>query len=250
MGKILFLDETGDHSLTKIDAQYPVFGLCGIIVEDSYHDTALTDRLNDFKVALFGNREIILHTADFTRNQKGFEDMANHDFRVRFFSELETLIAKLDFKIVACVVRKEEHLRKYRLRALDPYLFSLSLLVERFIFECGSLGGTIIAESRDPTLNNALELAFLDLKIRGTEYISPTKIQKRIRNFTIREKQENIAGLQLADVVATPIGRHTIGKRTYPSYCDQGDFFSGLRVKFRQDSAGKIDGMGLIVLPK
>jgi hypothetical protein len=250
MAKILFLDETGDHSLTKIDAQYPVFGLCGIIAEETYHDTVLTDKLNAFKVAFFGNREIILHTADFTRNQRGFEDMSNHDFRVRFFAELEKLIAELDFKIVACVVRKEDHLRKYRLRALDPYLFSLSLLVERFIFECGSQGGAIIAESRDPTLNNSLELAFLDLKIRGTDYISATKIQKRIRSFTIREKQENIAGLQLADVVATPIGRHAIGKRTYPAYCGQGDFFSILRGKFRQDAAGKIDGMGLIVLPK
>jgi hypothetical protein len=250
MAKILFLDETGDHSLTKIDAQYPVFGLCGIIAEETYHDTVLTDRLNAFKIALFGNRDIILHTADFTRNQRGFENMVDHDFRVRFFVELEKLIAELDFKIIACVVKKEDHLLKHGLRAIDPYLLSLSLLVERFIFECGSQGGTIIAESRDPTLNNTLELAFLDLKIRGTDYIPANKIQKRIRSFAIHEKQENIAGLQLADVVATPIGRHSIGKPTYPAYCSRGDFFSVLKGKFRQDATGKIDGLGLIVLPK
>ncbi len=122
MAQILFLDETGDHSLTKIDPQYPIFGLCGIIAEDTYHDTILTDKLNAFKVALFGNREIILHTADFTRNQRGFEGMSDHDFRARFFVELEKLIAELDFKVVACVVRKDDHLRKYRLGALDPYI--------------------------------------------------------------------------------------------------------------------------------
>jgi len=96
--------------------------------------------------------------------------------------------------------KKEDHLQRYGLNAIDPYLLSLSVLVERFIFECGSAGGTIVAEGRSPTLNNALELAFLDLKIRGTASVSATKVQRRIHNFAIREKKDNIAGLQIADV--------------------------------------------------
>ena len=146
--------------------------------------------------------------------------------------------------------KKEDHLQRYGLNAIDPYLLSLSVLVERFIFECGSAGGTIVAEGRSPTLNNALELAFLDLKIRGTASVSATKVQRRIHNFAIREKKDNIAGLQIADVVATPIGRHALGKTTYPYYCDEGDFFFVVKPKFRQSWDGKIEGMGLVVLPK
>jgi hypothetical protein len=33
MGLILFLDESGDHSLSKIDPRHPVFVLCGVIME-------------------------------------------------------------------------------------------------------------------------------------------------------------------------------------------------------------------------
>jgi len=88
--------------------------------------------------------------------------MASHDFRVRFFEELQASIMALNFKVVACVVRKQDHLKKYGLHAVDPYFLSLSVLIERFIFECGSPGGSVIAEARDATLNNALELAFLD----------------------------------------------------------------------------------------
>jgi hypothetical protein len=250
MAKILFLDESGDHSLSAIDAQFPVFVLCGVIMEEDYHQHTATERLNAFKMRLFGNREIVLHTADFTRNKSGFEAMSSHEFRTEFFNSLQSLVSGLEFKIVACVIKKEDHLQKYGLNALDPYLLSLSLLVERFIFECGSAGGTLVAEGRNPTLDNALDLAFLDLKIRGTSYISATKVQRRIRNFAIRQKRDNITGLQLADLVATPIGRHALGKATYPRYFDQGTFFSILRSKFRQSWNGEIEGMGLVVLPK
>jgi hypothetical protein len=249
MPKILFIDESGDHSLTKIDPQYPVFTLCGVIMEEEYHHTFAAERLREFKERLFGTSGIILHTADFTRNKGGFERMVRHSFRLEFFTQLEGLIDGLEFKIVASVIRKQEHL-EYGLNAVDPYLLSLSLLVERFIFECGSAGGTIVAEARDPTLNNALELAFLNLKIQGTNYLPATKIQKRIHNFAIRDKSENLTGLQIADVVASPIGRYSIGKATYPAYCSQGDFFQIVRKKFRQDWAGKIEGTGLITLPK
>jgi hypothetical protein len=250
MTKVLFLDESGDHSLSIIDPQFSVFVLCGVIMEEEYHRYTATERLDAFKMGLFGNREVILHTADFTRNKSGFEAMSNHEFRTNFFSALEGLICGLEFKIVACVIKKQDHLQKYGLNALDPYLLSLSVLVERFIFECGSAGGTIVAEGRNPTLNNALELAFLDLKIRGTAFISATKVQRRIHNFAIRQKKDNVTGLQIADVVATPIGRHAMGKATYPQYSACGDFFSLVKAKFRQSWDGRIEGMGLVILPK
>jgi hypothetical protein len=250
MTKILFLDESGDHSLSIIDPQFSVFVLCGVIMDEEYHRSTGSERLDSFKMGLLGNREIILHTADFTRNKSGFEAMANHQFRSEFFNALQDLIRGLEFKIVACVIKKQDHLQKYGLNALDPYLLSLSVLVERFIFECGSAGGTIVAEARDSTLNNALELAFLDLKIRGTTFISATKVQSRIHNFAIRGKKDNIPGLQIADVIATPIGRHAMGKTTYSHYCEEGDFFSVLKPKFRRSWNGRIEGMGLVMLPK
>ena len=219
-------------------------------MDDKHHDEVATPRLNAFKRNLFGRENIVLHTADFTRNKAGFEAMASHDFRLQFFTELQTLIRDLDFKVAACAIKKQEHLKKYGLNALDPYLLSLSLVIERFVFECGSAGGTVVVEARDETLNNALNLAFLDLKIRGTTYVTGTKIQRRVRNSAIRDKKENIAGLQVADVVATPIARHALGKATYPQYCSDGDFFAVVRPKFRQSRDGKFEGMGLVVLPK
>ena len=250
MPPVMFLDESGDHSLSKIDPQYPVFVLCGVIMDEEHHKDVAAPALARFKKTLFGRDDLVLHTLEFTRNQAGFEVMKDHGFRVRFFRGLEELFNSLEFKIVACVVKKVEHLNRYGLSAVDPYMLSLSVLVERFVFECGSAGGSIVAEGRGQNLDNALELAFLDLKIRGTGYIPPTKIRKRIHNFAIHDKRENLAGLQMADIAATPIGRHVVGKKTYAGYSSEGDFFRIVERRFRKDWKSNYQGMGLVVLPK
>ena len=53
--KVMFLDESGDHSLAKIDPQYPLFVLGGIIVDHAYAVGELTERLQRFKRDLFGS---------------------------------------------------------------------------------------------------------------------------------------------------------------------------------------------------
>ena len=70
--KFLFLDESGDHNLIKIDMQYPIFVLGGIIIDDDYL-SILNEKVDEFKLEVFGTKDIILHTADITRNKNGFE---------------------------------------------------------------------------------------------------------------------------------------------------------------------------------
>lgn len=64
---ILFLDESGDHSLDKIDPQYPIFVLGGCIMEQAYHEDVASVRLNAYKQELFGRTDFIIHTADIVR---------------------------------------------------------------------------------------------------------------------------------------------------------------------------------------
>ena len=241
----MFLDESGDHNLEVIDPQYPMFVLAGVILDQEYAQGELVDRLNGFKEKLFGRTDIILHTADIARNRNGFERMKERDFREEFYGRLNELVESLDFKVVACAVRKEKHLARYGVAALDPYMLSLHVLVERFCFEIGNTsgGGLMLAERRNPTLDHELELAFLNLKIQGTRYLQATQIENRIAALNMRAKSENIAGLQLADLVATPIGRHVLGKKDHKDY-------RIIESKFRRDFRGSHAGYGLVILPK
>jgi hypothetical protein len=242
--KLLFLDESGDHNLAKIDPQYPVFVLGGIIIEQAYAEGVIQPELDSFKRDLFGTENLILHTSDLTRNRAGFERLKDRDFRAEFYARLNALMAAWEYEVVACVVRKDEHLARYGAAALDPYLLSLDVLVERFALEIGNVrwGGTIVVESRGYPLDAQLELAWLNLKIQGTERLRAVEVTERIRGLSIRDKRENIAGLQLADLVVTPIGRHVLGKRSHED-------FRIIESKFRR-SRGEYQDEGLIILPK
>lgn len=194
---------------------------------------------------MFGTSDIILHTADISRNRNGFEEMKSPAFRERFYNGINRLMRSLEYMVVACVVHKKELLSRYGLAALDPYLLSLDILVERFCFEVGDKrdGGIIIAECRGPTLDRELELAWLNLKIQGTKYMKAHAVESRIKALTLRQKTDNIAGLQLADLVVTPLGRYVMGK---PLKED----FEVIKSKLRRNHRGDYKGYGLVVLPK
>ena len=243
--KVLFLDESGDHNLSKIDSDYPMFVLGGIIMDRDYADGPLTEALKDFKHEIFGRSDIVLHTADITRNRNGFEALKNGPFRSRFYDLLNALMRNMQYSVVACVVRKDDHLSRYGVAALDPYLLSLDILVERFCFDVGkvSAGGLIVAEKRGPTLDRELELAWLNLRIQGTRSLQANAIEDRILALNLRAKKDNIAGLQLADLVVSPIGRHVLGKP------DKEDWRI-VEEKFYRSRRGKVEGYGLVVLPE
>jgi NAD(P)-dependent dehydrogenase (short-subunit alcohol dehydrogenase family) len=102
----LFLDESGDHSLTYIDAGYPVFALGGILVKDDSILENIEQAVAAFKRDFFGTADIVLHTADITRNRRGFESLTDPEARGRFQRRLNALLASLEFTVVACVIRK------------------------------------------------------------------------------------------------------------------------------------------------
>jgi hypothetical protein len=243
--KILFLDESGDHNLSVIDPQYPLFVLGGIIVDKAYAEGEMETELRAFKRDLFGREDIVLHTADITRNRLGFERMQEPAFRAEFYQKLNALMRRLRYQVVACAIRKDEHLRAYGVAALDPYLMSLDILVERFCMEIGDVagGGMIVAERRGPTLDHQLELAWLNLKVQGTRFMQAKAIESRVLGMNLRDKDANLAGLQLADLVVTPVGRFVQGKPVRED-------FEIVKSKFRRNRLGQYEGYGLVVLPR
>ena len=107
----MYLDESGDHNLEKIDPDYPVFVLGGVIVDESYAETVMEEEVNQFKMSWFGSTSPVLHTADITRNRLEFEILKDGKTRERFLDELNALMRGLEYSVVAAVVEK------YRLRS-------------------------------------------------------------------------------------------------------------------------------------
>lgn len=242
--KIMFLDESGDHNLQVIDPSYPVFVLGGVIMDAEYARGELRERVRQFKLDLFGRDDLYLHTADISRNRAGFERLQDTAFRDEFRARLNELMRTLEYTVVACAIKKDRHVEKYKLAALDPYMLSLEILVERFCFEVGNRpgGGEIVAERRGPLLDRQLEIAWEALRSRGTDYLPPVAVDYRITGMHLRDKRSGLVGLELADLVVTPIGRHVMGK-------PDRDDYRIVESKFRR-YRDRPEGAGLVVLPR
>ncbi|MFH1283615.1 MAG: DUF3800 domain-containing protein [bacterium] len=242
---ILFLDESGDHNLTVVDKDYPLFVLAGCIMDDGQVND-LTFKMDRFKQEVFGNKKIILHYADFVRSVGKFEKMKEKSFREKFYDRLSQIINTANVGLVACIIDKKRHIEKYGMLAMDPYILSLEILVERYVMflKITREKGIIVVESRGHQLDNELELAFLNLKINGTRFLRPVEIKETIQSFIFKKKEENVAGLQLVDVMVTPIGRRYLNKVNYYIQYD------AIKKKFRKSSCGKYAGYGLVILPR
>jgi hypothetical protein len=242
--KVMYLDESGNHDLKNIKPDYPVFVLGGVIVDREYSRTTLKDQLRYFKLRFFGRDDIVLHTADIVRGKNGFE-MLKRDptFKNDFYDALNELMSDLQYTVVACAIRNEAHVKEYGGNALDPYRYSLDILVERFCLDIGDVmdGGLICAESRRPDLDRALYQAWEHIKVDGTGYVTNLDIDKHIIDLGIREKFLNIPGLQLADLVVSPIGRYVMGKTPQKDW-------DIVKSKFRR-VGGNYLGPGLVIRP-
>lgn len=242
--KFMYLDESGDHSLTKIDPDYPVFVLGGIIVDGAQARKEIDRSLSQLKKSFFGSDDLILHSSDIVRARNGFESLTSQALRREFYQALNGLMRDLDFQVVACAIRKDTHLALYGANAIDPYLLSLRILVERFCQEIGSEkdGGIIYAERRGPELDRSLETAWMDILKNGTPYKRGGEISNRIVDLSLKGKRLNIGGLQLADLVVSPIARVIIGKEPHEDW-------EIVQSKFRLGPTGYA-GYGLVTMPK
>lgn len=247
--KVMYLDESGNHDLrpAKINPRYPVFALGGVVVDRAYERTVIGPQLRDFKVQYLGDEEIILHTKDMHRLGKGFEVLADRDYRLTFYKALNELIDSWDFKIIACAIKLIDHIAQHGQNALDPYMYSLDVVVERFCKELNNTtdSGFICAEMRNPGLDRDLRTAWEKIRREGTAFAPAAEIDEKIVHLTLKDKKPNIAGMQLADLIATPVGR---GVLKLPTKDDEVSRVVVKR-KFRRGWLNQHRGYGLVVLP-
>lgn len=216
--KVLYIDETGDHSLSKIDESYPIFVLTGVIVDEDYHDTVLTAALDRLKLRHFGTTNITLHGKEMTHPQSStnplYAKFLDPAFRKKFYADFERLFMAAELSVVACVIMKDKHFAKYGLEAKDPYLLSFDNLINRLVFDLGNNDtGKIVAESRNSILDNQLEISYLSSRIEGTNKVQAAELKLKLESSIIfKSKSDNVSGLQIADMVASPLARYHLGK--------------------------------------
>jgi hypothetical protein len=244
----MFLDESGNHDLNprRINPIYPVFVLGGAIVDRAYLRNTIAPEMRQFKLRHFGREEVVLHTVEMGKGRRDFGFLADPGKRAAFYTELNTMLERWEYTVVACVFELERYIAQST-PPVDPYHLGLEILVEQF---CEVLGeeedaGFICAEMRNPGLDRALLNAWERLRSsHGVGGIGADAIDAKIVDLSLKEKQPALAGLQLADLVVTPPGRHIAGRPEHPNQVQ----WAVIRKKLRKTQTGDADS-DFIILP-
>jgi hypothetical protein len=237
---LVFVDESGDHNLTRIDPQFPVFVLLFAIIPKTAYVDDICPRLQRFKFGFWGHDEVVLHEHEIRKPHGDFLFLMQKPLRERFMAELTVQMEDLPATIVAVVIDKEKYAARYH-QPVNPYDYALETGLERVFRQLegqGTAETAVIVERRGRREDAELEFAFRRV-CDGSNALHRSLPFKLV----MIPKSSNSAGLQLTDLMARPVAL----KYLRPDQPNRA--YEIIESKFRRSPAGKIDGWGLKILP-
>ena len=238
---IVFVDESGDHSLDVINPQYPVFVLTFCILPIRAYVEQVTPAVRGLKFELFGHDQVILHEHAIRKKTGSFAQL-NKERRDLLLLRLTEIIAAAPMTLVAVVINKVRHKARYTTPE-HPYHLALKYGLERvndFLAHQGQgeRTTTVVCEARGAKEDKEIELAFR--RVCDGDNRSRTAYPLSI---VVADKKSNSEGLQLADLVARPVGLHVMR----PGQANRA--WAVLETKLFTGRKGMTQGNGLKVFP-
>jgi len=216
---IIYVDESGDHSLISIDPQFPVFSLAFCIIEKRVYARDLAPKIQEMKFRWFGHDMVVFHEHEIRKAKAPFVFLGDPEKRTRFMDELSAIMADAAVTIIAGVIRKEQLVARYT-QPMNPYHLALLFCMEQtqsFLRKAGQSDRLthIVAEARSPREHGGVgreDLELADVFKNISEGRHPLRYGKELSGFELifADKKSNSAGLQLADLVARPIALATL----------------------------------------
>jgi len=202
---IVYVDESGDHSLLSIDEQYPIFVLAFCVFHKRHYSEAIVPALEKFKFNYFGHDQVVLHENEIRKEKGAFNIFRSREEKYQFLDGLTEIIEYSNFILISCTIDKRA-LKKQAEEETNPYHIALASCMEtlyEFLTEKGQHDKTthVVVECRGKKEDKELELEFRRV-CDGSNRLGG------ILPFDIlfSDKKAMSSGLQLADLVARPIG--------------------------------------------
>ena len=202
---IVYVDESGDHGMQALDATYPIFVLAFCIFHKRYYSEKVVPALQKFKFNHFGHDLVVLHENEIRKEKGEFGIFQTRSHHAAFMNELTEIISTSHFILICSVIDKIQ-LRAKSGSPPNPYHLALGFCLEglyEFLLEKGQEGKIthVVFECRGKREDNELELEFRRICDGFNKWNIPLPFDVKFA-----DKKINSAGLQLADLVARPVG--------------------------------------------
>lgn len=239
---LVFIDESGDHGMATVDPNYPMFVLASCLIAKSDYVDQISPALQRLKLDYWGHDEQVLHEHEIRKPNKHYAFLFDAGKRETFLRAVNEFVQQAPFQLVASVIQKVEFARRYALPE-NPYELALEFGLERLALELHARGQgeritQVIVERRGRREDDELELAFRRI------CAGRNALNRRLPlEMVMIPKAANSAGLQLADLVARPVGI----KILRPDQANRA--YDIVSPKFRMSPAGEVRGWGLKIFP-
>ncbi len=217
--------------------------------------------MNRIKATFFPtdpDEPVILHRKEMVNKKWPFRSLRDPDVETSFNTELLDALRRWEYHVVTIVIDKLAHREQYQVWRYHPYHYGLKAILERYVLfmHYNDHRGDVMVESRGGKEDRKLADSYVRLYRHGSEYIPNQQWQARLtsKELKIKPKRANIAGLQLADLLAHPCRREVLlekglltGDRTV--FGDQICEILRARKYLRNQRTGQIWGYGKKLLP-
>ncbi|HBI47246.1 MAG TPA: hypothetical protein DDX93_00730 [Smithella sp.] len=206
----IYIDEVGNPDLDSSEnPNHQFLSLTGVIIELEYAATVLHPQMEAIKQRYFHahpDEPIIFHRKEMFNNRHPFEALSDTGIRESFDNDLLHLMKDWQYTVLSVCLDKKKHKETYSVWRFDPYHYCLAVLLERFVFflKRNGASGDAMAESRGGKEDIRLKDSFERLWENGTDFVAPEQFQACLtsRQLKVKTKANNIAGLQLCDLIA------------------------------------------------
>lgn len=109
MPVIVYVDETGDHTLELVDKDFPVFVLVLLVCDTAKYAEQIVPAFYRLKMDYFGHESVILHSRDIRKAQGVFGFLTDPAKREPFYSRISSIMENCDYTLIAAAIRKQVH---------------------------------------------------------------------------------------------------------------------------------------------
>ena len=206
---IVYVDESGDHSLTSFNQEFPVFVLVFCIFRVDQYVRNIVPATQQLKFEFFGHDQVVLHESEIRRRRQQFALLRDEELRERFLGRLSNLVEQAEMVVIAAVIDKRR-MANEGANANSPYDLALRSCMKRtqmFLQDAGASRQTtqIVFESRGKSEDEKLSATFEEVRGGSGGIAAMPNLR-----YQFVSKKANSTGLQLADLIARPIAMNTI----------------------------------------
>ncbi len=209
---IVYVDESGNSDMDKIDSKYPVFVLSFCVVKKRTYARYIVPEVQALKMKHWGHDMVILHSYEMRQKENDFAFLMDKKLADDFFEDMDNIMEQSAYILICAAIKKIPY-SKQRKSGRDIYHMALQFCMERlhdFLLQKDQHKRMtyIVAESRNKKEDKRLSEEFSEILKNAYDWKQTHRRNYKETPMKLIHvgKRANSTGLQIADLVGHPVG--------------------------------------------